>query len=643
MSRKRNFDRNDPVYSIPQENLFGDDPKEPNNDRAPKFDPPKPPDNNIGVNPSGADFESHFRNLFRVHPGELELLLKFYPNFETRNQVIIFCLGVLLTPITLLGNIFGFVRSYERFEKPLAKPVEFWPMKGITRVAMLIGALVLWACVLVAVIGLVALFKIHSSFSMFLTAYLTANFIISLVVFGSFKYWQYRTNTELDERRKFGTARFADTTDLAPYENQKGIYIGGTYNYSNQGHILTTAGSRSGKFTNLIAPNLLGYGDIDGSWVIIDPKGEVAAVTHDYQAKSGQNVIVLNPWGLLPDNLPPGQNYNPMDILDTDSPHLVDDCHMLAEMLVPVEAGRNKFFSDSARAIVSGLILYIAVSETKTSRSLATLWKWVRYPQEMWDRILSEMQNYDASDANSDNLMFASTEIEKLAKSGSNTWGSILATVLQATDFLKSPALKKSMQGGFDPKTLAHKNTTLYVIIPADKLQSHSRWLRLVVTSSMRAVIRKPNKRVCFILDEFAALGYLPEIETALGAYAGFNVTVWPILQSLVQLQALYEKNWEVFIGNTAVRHYFGIHNNHDAEYVSKAIGKESHVVYSSRRRNKEYEVNQRDLITPDELRIASGKQIFCFVDDLPPAILPKVPYYQVIALNDVAWKNPYL
>jgi hypothetical protein len=42
---------------------------------------------------------------------------------------------------------------------------------------------------------------------------------------------------------------------------------------------------------------------------------------------------------------------------------------------------------------------------------------------------------------------------------------------------------------------------------------------------------------------EAYALGYVSEIETALGTYAGFGVSVWSIFQTLTQIQELYGVN----------------------------------------------------------------------------------------------------
>lgn len=590
---------------------------------------------------SSQEQPSFITKKFTVTPEEVKYLLRFRADQEVRSRLIVFLIGVVFSPLSLIGGLFGFVRSYHRFYRSDEYP-DFYPMRPITRVAMLIGVAVIWVCwFIITGICFAAIKEARSLYNVVLL-YFVVNAIISIVVFGVFRRWQIKIGNKIVEGNKFGTARFARPEELSPYWLPSGLYIGGGCYYSKNGHLLTIAGTRSGKFTNLIAPNLLGWGNIDGSYLIIDPKGEIASVTGVFQRSIGQNVVILNPWDLLTDHVGQAQSYNPLDILEITSIHLVDDCHMIAEMLVPVETGRNKFFSDSARAVITGFILYIAITKENDERTLTTLWKICRYPQTEWDRVLAEMENSD-DELNGENLLYAASEIQKITQSGGNTWGSVLATILQATEFLKSPALQTATQSGFDPKTLANIASTVYVIIPADKLQSHSRWLRLVVTSTMRAVIRKPNKRVVFMLDEFAALGYLPEIEIALGTYAGFNVTIWPILQSLVQLQNLYKDNWQVFVANSAVRHFFGIHNNFDADYISASIGLSSHVI-TTKFGTGEVDSNAtpRPLITSDELRVESGKRIFTFIDDLPATYFDKLPYYEVEELRNRSQNNPY-
>jgi len=585
-----------------------------------------------------ADHRS-FKEKFAVSSADLHNLLRFKRNPERSTKNILILVNLLFTPITLLGAVTGYIRGYNRFMKHDNLPPDLYPLQPIMRVAMILGAIGIWVAIIAVIFGLYMFVPWGWISSGFIFYYFGINAFIGFWVFLLFSSWQNRTDKHLAEQSRFGSARFARNEELIDYMLVPGIYIGGGYTFSDKGHILTVAGTRGGKGTSLIIPNLLGMTEYKGSWVVIDPKGENAAITARYQASTGQNVVILNPWGLLAEYLPGAQSYNPLDILtDITNINLVDDAQVVAEMIVPIDKeDRDKFFSDNARAIVAGLLLHLVTSQDKEDCTLQKLWEWLRLPADRWEKLLEDMAVNDTPQFGRV-VNQAAYEILKLMGAGDRTWGTIIAVALQCTDFIKSPALQESLKSGFDPKTLADGTTTLYVIIPADKLQSHARWLRLVTTTTMRAVVRNPKHQVCFLLDEFAALGYLPEIETALSTYAGFNITVWTILQSLIQLKSNYKDNWETFVGNSTIRQFFSVNDNFTADSVSKAIGNTTHMFTDNVNSHGEVknQTNQRALVTPDELRRGSGRNIFAFMGDKPVTFFPKIPYYRI----DVLYNN---
>lgn len=629
-------------------------------DNAP---PPRPPKSNLPLGITDLTSDQIFEGI-GITKEELDKLIEFRANQEVRNNFKLFMLGVLFSPITMAGALVGYVRGFNRFFR--AKNVEpnLYPLYPIVRVSIAIGIVLAWVAVAAAVvmISLAGPLWYYKYRQLLYIVYFNA--AVSAIVFSLFKLWQRGRRKAALEAGKFGSARFALKDELFTLKNKTGFYIGNGHLFNDRGHILTVAGTRGGKGTNLIIPNLLDAGNVETSWVVIDPKGENAAVTAAYQREKGQNVVVLNPWGLLAENVGEAQSFNPLDMLPAiDDPNLVDDVQMIAEMIVPFsQDSSNKFFTDSARIIITGLLMHLVTTQTGDKRTLKTLWEWIRlgtesigegyevlYSIEVFDHELSPWDNLligmgmNETPLNGEIIQNARHEINRMA-STPETFGSIMSDVLLNTDFLKSPSLQQSLQSGFDPKVLTDGKTTVYVIIPADKLRTHSRWLRLVTTSLMRSVIRAPNNRVTFLLDEFAALGYMPEIETALSTYAGYNVTVWPILQTLGQLVHLYKDNWQTFIGNCTIRQYFSVNDNETAEYVSTAIGTTSNVLVSKKWFGvQDAESNQRYLITPDELRRESGKKIFMFIADLPPTYVDKRPYYYVPTLNSRAKINPYI
>lgn len=586
---------------------------------------------------------------FKITRSQLKSLFFYDWNIRQKNLFIVFVIGSFTTAITVVGMLIGYVRGYSRWGYAKVVPPSIGMISPQLRIAMLIGGVGIWIFLFFIPWFVYQLTGQDFFGAKLIIGYLLINSLITWIAYRMFYNWTIPIGNYFVEGRKFGTARFAMEEEMTDHFKYKGIYIGGQMTFFDPGHMLTVAGTRGGKGTNLILPNLLGVGGFEGSWVVIDPKGENAAVSANFQRKQGKEVIVLNPWNMLSDSLGKSSSYNPLDLLsDPTNINLVDDAQVIAEMLVPIDAGeRDKFFTDAARSIVAGLLVYIAVEKPEDERNLNTLYKVLRLMPAEWENMLVEMAGCKGDSDNGAIIANTANEIRQLAKSGERTFGIIMACMMQATDFIKSPALQESLKSGFKLSDLSNGNVAMYIIIPPDKLQSHSRWLRLIVTTSLRAVVRNPNKRVCFILDEFSALGYLSEVEVALSTYAGYGITVWPILQSLIQLQAHY-KTWETFIGNTAVRQYFNVSDNFTADYVSTALGTKSHVVYEQDifGRKKKSESNARPLVTVDEVRRGSGDSMFTFIADKPPVYFGKQPYYQMNFLHPnnipVYDPNPY-
>jgi type IV secretion system protein VirD4 len=110
-------------------------------------------------------------------------------------------------------------------------------------------------------------------------------------------------------------------------------------------HVLTIAGSRTGKGVSLLVPNLLRY---DGSAIVIDPKGELARVTARARRQKGQKVVVLDPFN--ENGRHARGSFNPLDELNPKSRSIVVDAGAIADaMITPND--RDPHWSNSARIL----------------------------------------------------------------------------------------------------------------------------------------------------------------------------------------------------------------------------------------------------------------------------------------------------
>jgi type IV secretion system protein VirD4 len=103
---------------------------------------------------------------------------------------------------------------------------------------------------------------------------------------------------------------------------------------SDDRHIVTIAGSRAGKGRCAIVPNLLTY---PGSMLVIDPKGDLARLTAGRRAQMGHQVHVLDPFDVSGVARKYPGTFNPLRLLQVNSPTLVEDAGMIADSLVVKE------------------------------------------------------------------------------------------------------------------------------------------------------------------------------------------------------------------------------------------------------------------------------------------------------------------
>ena len=105
----------------------------------------------------------------------------------------------------------------------------------------------------------------------------------------------------------------------------------------------------------------------------------------------------------------------------------------------------------------------------------------------------------------------------------------------------------------------------------------HSKWLRLVLTPAIQAVMRPRDTRrtQSFIHDgRVFSLGHLGIISTVWALTRGYGVQMMPVLQDLPQLKKLYPDMWETFIGMAEAVASFTPNDMTSAEWLSRRMGK---------------------------------------------------------------------
>ena len=361
--------------------------------------------------------------------------------------------------------------------------------------------------------------------------------------------------------------------------------------WNDNRHIVTIAGSRAGKGVSLIIPNLIKY---EGSAFVIDPKGENAAFTARRREQMGQAVYVLDPFGVSGCKT---SSFNPLAELSLRDKDVIEDAGVFADALIEHPTQADRHWSESAQALIRALILLTLAHPKPYARNLVTVRKLLTLTDPWLDQRIKQEKfmhpvGYDYPKLMPQNALLALLREQKGKRHGDvcvgvaeqfaamegKELGSVLSTAKTQTQWLDDPRVKRALgYSKFKMADLKRKKTSIYLCLPAMRMGTHARWLRLMIMHALNVMERtreKPDMPVLFVLDEFPVLGYMKPIEVAAGLMAGYGVKLWTIIQNVGQLKQHYQQSWETFFANAGMVTAFGVVDSESQAEISKKLGK---------------------------------------------------------------------
>lgn len=373
-----------------------------------------------------------------------------------------------------------------------------------------------------------------------------------------------------------GSARWATGQLASPptgllIGRRHGHRHGALLRYGGDAHVLTLAPTGAGKGIGCVIPNLLTY---RGSVLVTDPKGENYRVTARQRRELGHRVLALDPFGLVGGTA----SFNPLDHLDPEASGAADDAAALAELILvrePRESGDSVFWSEEAKALLTGLILHAASDPDRSHRTLRTVWELLSLPPRAMTQLWTAMAQSTAARG------AVARAAARMRQKGDRIRSGILAQAQSRMHFLESPHIARALERStFSFRELTTSRLSLYLVLPPERMDSCRRWLRLLVGCALNAVIsarmRRADvgaERVLLLLDEFPALGAMPPLERAVALARGYGVTCWMLAQDVAQLRALYPTAWPTFVANAGVVQAFGTNDVETATYLSEMLG----------------------------------------------------------------------
>jgi type IV secretion system protein VirD4 len=346
--------------------------------------------------------------------------------------------------------------------------------------------------------------------------------------------------------------------------------LGPEIRYVGDRHLMTIGPNGSGKSRRVLLPNLA----LLKGWsvVVVDPKGELFQMVAEYRDAGLKNSLVLNPFRVLINR---SDGFNPVAALDPSSDDFPDDALTLAEALIRME-GKDPHWAASAQDLMAALIMFSRLSQPDGG-SLAHVRDILGRPlgvlAQTMTLLIAVAKNKKCPELETKGARFIDLSPE------SRELSSIVSTALTQTRWLDSRPLKADLSSDhdYDFGQLKDVPTSIWLILPARRLGTHSTWMRLMIAAILQPLLkdtRKAKVPVLLMLDEYPALaeGGFPIIERNMAMFRGYGVKLWTVFQDLSQAKRLYGDHWESFAANAGVLQSFAPQDLTTADYLSKRM-----------------------------------------------------------------------
>jgi type IV secretion system protein VirD4 len=400
-------------------------------------------------------------------------------------------------------------------------------------------------------------------------------------------------------------------------------------------------GSGAGKSFRKIKPDIL---QLNGSYVVTDPKGELYRDCAKVLKDKGYKVRVLN---LV--NVNYSNSYNPFAYITSEQ-----DVVNVSSLFMKNTGGdgeKEDFFIGAAGKLLTALMLYLFKSENeiKTFGRVIRLLNSIRYKNGYIDMSceLARCLNKHASLYPNDAATINWSGMQANAQETQSSINEVLSTRLSLWSTTDLDAITSTDEMDFD--SIGKEKTAIFLILPAAR-NTYKVVVNLFYSQLFERLMRVAESKyngslpllVSCELDEFANIGEIPNFNETLSVVRSYNIRICIVLQGLSQLKAIYEKTYDAIIGNCDTFTLLGSKDKETLEYVSEKLDKIT-VRNDSRSYNRgsmqggggqdTEAVSERPLLYPAEIKEAIkpkgesrkyGGNSIIFVGYEKPIFLPK-------------------
>ena len=436
------------------------------------------------------------------------------------------------------------------------------------------------------------------------------------------------------KREEHGSAKWGESKEInkkyeqQPYSSNKILTQNISIGYNAHKHrrnlnTLVIGGSGAGKTRFYAKPNVM---QGNTSFVILDPKGEIARDEGNLLKEKGYEVKVLD---LI--NMERSHCYNPFVYLksDNDVQKLVTN---LFKATTPKGSSSNDPFWDTAASmLLLSLVFYLWYEAPEEEQNFPMVMEMLR---------AGDVKEDDDSYVSPLDILFNQLELEEpnhiavkyyhdYHSGAAKTLKSIQITLISRLEKFNLDSMSKLTQTDeLDLSSIGEKKTAIFAIIP-DNDTSFNFLVSMLYTQLFQSLFFIADHKyggslpvhVHFLMDEFANVSLPDDFDKILSVMRSRGVSVSIILQNLAQLKALFEKQWESIVGNCDEFLYLGGNEKETHKYVSELLGKETidtNTYGQTKGKSGSYSTNfqqsGRELLQPDEVRMLDNQNALLFI-----------------------------
>lgn len=389
-------------------------------------------------------------------------------------------------------------------------------------------------------------------------------------------------------------------------------------------NILIIGGSGAGKTRFFAKPNIM---QLNTSYVITDPKGEILQSTGKMLTESGYEVRVFNLIEMEHSN-----NYNPFHYVYDHNGYLSEDnIKKMVNVLFKSTKGdgeKDDFWSQKGQSLLESIV-YLLFEESEYNAefdengrikpetrdfshlnffSVTEKMRKLRYPPAggqlpdgyFMEKEASETDEEFSARRSKAFLSPLDKDFIELEKRKPNSLALRLYKEIRnapeetGQSFLSSANVKTFMFNmehlrnltccdNIELEKLGDRKTALFIILSATD-STYNFLAAMMYTQLFDTLANRANFKyggtlkvpVRCIMDEFANIGQIPDFDKVIAFVRSMGMSLNIIIQNLAQLKARYEKTWEVITGNCDTLLFLGGKEESTLKYISESLGKET-------------------------------------------------------------------